>query len=231
MTQVRVPTPLRKLTGGSEAVEAAGRHRRRPVRRSRHPLSRHPRAHLRRVRPGAPLRQRLRQRRGHPLPAAARDAGEGGRRGLDRAGHRGRPLSPCPMPAHPAQARFSAGPTASGEGPVVLPTVLQLIGNTPLVEIQRVRDGVPAGVRLFGKLEGFNPGGSVKDRPALRMVQEGIRQGRLTSGQDHPRLDLRQHRHRARDDRRGARLSGHAGHAGQREPRAQADRPRRSARS
>jgi len=86
------------------------------------------------------------------------------------------------MPAHPAQARFSAGPTASGEGPVVLPTVLQLIGNTPLVEIRRVRDGVPAGVRLFGKIEGFNPGGSVKDRPALRMVQEGIRQGRLTSG-------------------------------------------------
>jgi cysteine synthase B len=78
------------------------------------------------------------------------------------------------MAAHPAQACSSAGPTAPGEGPVVLPTVLQLIGNTPLVEIRRVRDGVPDGVRLFGKIEGFNPGGSVKDRPALRMVQEGI---------------------------------------------------------
>jgi cysteine synthase B len=86
------------------------------------------------------------------------------------------------MAAHPAQARFFAGPTAPSEGPLVSPSVLQLIGNTPLVEIQRVRDGVPAGVRLFGKIEGFNPGGSVKDRPALRMVQEGIRQGRLTPG-------------------------------------------------
>ena len=86
------------------------------------------------------------------------------------------------MAAHPAQARFFAGPTAPSEGPLVSPSVLQLIGNTPLVEIQRVRDGVPEGVRLFGKIEGFNPGGSVKDRPALRMVQEGIRQGRLTPG-------------------------------------------------
>jgi len=86
------------------------------------------------------------------------------------------------MAAHPAQARFFAGPTAPSEGPLVLPSVLQLIGNTPLVEIQRVRDGVPDGVRLFGKIEGFNPGGSVKDRPALRMVQEGMRQGRLTPG-------------------------------------------------
>jgi cysteine synthase B len=86
------------------------------------------------------------------------------------------------MAALPAEARFPAGPTAPGEGPLVSPSVLRLIGNTPLVEIQRVRDGVPAGVRLFGKLEGFNPGGSVKDRPALRMVQEGIRTGRLTPG-------------------------------------------------
>ncbi len=75
-----------------------------------------------------------------------------------------------------------AAPTAPTAGPLVSPTVLQLIGNTPLVELQRVRDGVPAGVRLFAKLEGFNPGGSVKDRPALRMVQEGLRQGTLVPG-------------------------------------------------
>jgi cysteine synthase B len=86
------------------------------------------------------------------------------------------------MVARLAQARFFAGPTAPSEGPLVSPTVLQLIGNTPLVEIQRVRDGVPDGVRLFGKMEGFNPGGSVKDRPALRMIQEGIRQERLVPG-------------------------------------------------
>ncbi len=86
------------------------------------------------------------------------------------------------MASHPAPVRLSAGPTAPGEGPLVAPSVLQLIGNTPLVEIRRVRDGLPEGVRLFGKLEGFNPGGSVKDRPALKMVQEGIRQGRLVAG-------------------------------------------------
>jgi S-sulfo-L-cysteine synthase (O-acetyl-L-serine-dependent) len=60
--------------------------------------------------------------------------------------------------------------------------VLQLVGNTPLVEIGHVRDGVAPGVRLFGKLEGFNPGGSVKDRPALKMVEDGLRRGVLVPG-------------------------------------------------
>ena len=86
------------------------------------------------------------------------------------------------MASHVAHARFSAGPTAPGEGPMVSPSLLELIGNTPLVEIRRVRDGIAEGVRLFAKLEGFNPGGSVKDRPAARMIQEGIRQGRLVPG-------------------------------------------------
>jgi cysteine synthase B len=62
-------------------------------------------------------------------------------------------------------------------------SVLDLIGRTPLVELTRVaRDELPAGVRLLAKLEGFNPGGSVKDRPALRMVQEGLRTGALAAG-------------------------------------------------
>jgi S-sulfo-L-cysteine synthase (O-acetyl-L-serine-dependent) len=86
------------------------------------------------------------------------------------------------MVSHVAPARFFAGPTAPGAGPMVSQSVLQLIGNTPLVELRRVRDGVPDGVRLFGKIEGVNPGGSVKDRPALKMIQEGIRQGRLVPG-------------------------------------------------
>jgi cysteine synthase B len=86
------------------------------------------------------------------------------------------------MASRLAQAGFFAGPTAPGEGPLVSPSVLQLIGNTPLVEIRCVRDGVAPDVRLYGKVEGFNPGGSVKDRPALKMIQEGIRQGRLVPG-------------------------------------------------
>ena len=74
-------------------------------------------------------------------------------------------------------------PTAASDaGPLAVRSVLDLIGNTPLVEIHRVRDGVAPGVRLFAKLEGFNPGGSVKDRPAKRMIERGIADGLLVPG-------------------------------------------------
>ncbi|MFN8544039.1 MAG: PLP-dependent cysteine synthase family protein [Candidatus Binatia bacterium] len=63
-----------------------------------------------------------------------------------------------------------------------MPSVLDLIGNTPMVEITQVRDGVPPGVHIFAKLEGFNPGGSVKDRPARRMVLDGLARGLLVPG-------------------------------------------------
>lgn len=66
--------------------------------------------------------------------------------------------------------------------PKEIHSVLDLIGNTPLLEIRKITEGIPPDVRVFAKLEGFNPGGSVKDRPALQMVQDGIRQGKLTSG-------------------------------------------------
>lgn len=61
-------------------------------------------------------------------------------------------------------------------------SVLDLIGDTPLLEIRKLTDGLPASVRVYAKLEGFNPGGSVKDRAALRMVQEGIESGKLRPG-------------------------------------------------
>lgn len=66
--------------------------------------------------------------------------------------------------------------------PLAVRSVLDLIGNTPLVEIRRVRDGVAHGVRLYAKLEGFNPGGSVKDRPAKKMIEAGLASGALTAG-------------------------------------------------
>lgn len=56
------------------------------------------------------------------------------------------------------------------------------MGNTPLVEIRKVTNGLPPGVRVLAKLEGFNPGGSVKDRPALRMIREAVAAGQLTPG-------------------------------------------------
>ena len=61
--------------------------------------------------------------------------------------------------------------------------VLDLIGNTPMLEITRLTDGmIPPGVHIFAKLEGFNPGGSVKDRAARSMILRGIESGELTPG-------------------------------------------------
>ena len=56
-------------------------------------------------------------------------------------------------------------------------TVLDLIGNTPLLRLRKFEAGLN-GVELYGKAEWFNPGGSVKDRPAAGMVREGLRSGR-----------------------------------------------------
>jgi len=56
------------------------------------------------------------------------------------------------------------------------------IGNTPLIQLRRVTQDVPAGVQVFAKAEHLNPGGSVKDRPALAMILEAERTGRLRPG-------------------------------------------------
>ena len=80
-------------------------------------------------------------------------------------------------------------------------TVLDLIGNTPLIRLRKFEAGLD-GVELYGKAEWFNPGGSVKDRPAANMVREGLRSGALRPGQDAARRDVGQHRHCLRDDRR-----------------------------
>ena len=55
--------------------------------------------------------------------------------------------------------------------------ILSAIGNTPLVEIRRMIEG--AKFRLLAKLEMLNPGGSMKDRPALSMIKHGIEIGRV----------------------------------------------------
>ncbi len=85
------------------------------------------------------------------------------------------------MAALPASARL-APPAAPADGPRAAQSVLELIGNTPMLEVRHARDGVAPGVRLLAKLEGFNPGGSVKDRPALKMIEDGIARGRLVAG-------------------------------------------------
>lgn len=58
--------------------------------------------------------------------------------------------------------------------------ILGLIGNTPLVKINKLNSGAYADV--VAKVESFNPAGSIKDRPALNMIEEAERQGLLTPG-------------------------------------------------
>ncbi|HEX6969939.1 MAG TPA: cystathionine beta-synthase [Micromonosporaceae bacterium] len=58
--------------------------------------------------------------------------------------------------------------------------VVELIGNTPLVRLRKVTEGIAATV--LAKVEYFNPGGSVKDRIALRMVEEAEKAGLLQPG-------------------------------------------------
>lgn len=72
-------------------------------------------------------------------------------------------------------------PSRSAE-PAKVESILDLIGNTPLLRITNVTAGVAPGVKIYAKLEGMNPGGSVKDRPAWRMVQEGLRAAKLRPG-------------------------------------------------
>ena len=59
-------------------------------------------------------------------------------------------------------------------------SILDHIGNTPLVEIRRLTPN--SHVRVLAKLEYLNPGGSIKDRPALSMIEEGERSGELKPG-------------------------------------------------
>jgi cysteine synthase B len=73
----------------------------------------------------------------------------------------------------------NAGPR---QRPAQIPSVASLIGQTPLIPLTCTGDDLPAGVELYAKLEGMNPGGSVKDRAALSIVQDALRTGQLTPG-------------------------------------------------
>ncbi len=64
--------------------------------------------------------------------------------------------------------------------PCVTPSVLDLVGRTPLVRLNAVTAGLRA--QVLGKLEGRNPGGSAKDRPALQMIRTAEASGALRPG-------------------------------------------------
>jgi len=72
----------------------------------------------------------------------------------------------------PAIPRTLQVPFPSGEI-VHVPPVVSLIGDTPLVPLHGVRETLASDVTLYVKLEGCNPGGSVKDRTALSIIREG----------------------------------------------------------
>lgn len=61
-------------------------------------------------------------------------------------------------------------------------SIIELVGNTPLVKLEKsLPDDIKnKDVHIFAKLESYNPGGSVKDRPATRMIVEAIQSGKLT---------------------------------------------------
>ncbi len=62
------------------------------------------------------------------------------------------------------------------------PPILQKIGNTPLLPITSLTRDISPRVKVYAKAEWFNPGGSVKDRPALRMIEQAELRGDLRPG-------------------------------------------------
>jgi cysteine synthase B len=62
-------------------------------------------------------------------------------------------------------------------------SVVDRIGNTPLLRLDRIGAGLPESVTLCAKAEHQNPGGSVKDRPARRMIRDGLRSGAFRKDQ------------------------------------------------
>jgi cysteine synthase B len=59
-------------------------------------------------------------------------------------------------------------------------TIIDLVGNTPMVEIKQLNPN--SNVTIYAKLEGDNPGGSVKDRPALNMIKSALERGEIKAG-------------------------------------------------
>ncbi len=77
-----------------------------------------------------------------------------------------------------APTQFVAGRPSEGLAGTAL---LEQIGNTPLLRLARIAPEFP-NIEFYAKAEWFNPGGSIKDRPALSIIQAGIRSGELRPG-------------------------------------------------
>jgi cystathionine beta-synthase len=66
--------------------------------------------------------------------------------------------------------------------PPAIKSITEQIGNTPLVRLNRLPQSLGIEATVYAKLEFFNAGGSVKDRIALRMIEEAERTGRIKPG-------------------------------------------------
>lgn len=71
---------------------------------------------------------------------------------------------------------------AASRCPDAVASASELIGNTPLVKLNRIPQSLGIECQVYAKVELFNAGGSVKDRIALRMVEEAERSGRIKPG-------------------------------------------------
>lgn len=61
-------------------------------------------------------------------------------------------------------------------------SLIELIGNTPLLEVRNIEEAEDLKARLLVKIESFNPGGSVKDRVALAMIEDAEQHGLIEPG-------------------------------------------------
>jgi len=71
--------------------------------------------------------------------------------------------------------------TSTIPAPRTAQDIIRNIGNTPLLRVAKITRDLP-GIEIYAKAEYFNPGGSVKDRPALNMILEAEKAGQLTPG-------------------------------------------------
>jgi Cysteine synthase len=71
----------------------------------------------------------------------------------------------------------AASPSPTAPARSASADLVENIGQTPLLRLDRVADDLPETVTVYAKAEHLNPGGSVKDRPALRMIETGLASG------------------------------------------------------
>lgn len=71
---------------------------------------------------------------------------------------------------------------SNGDGEIGVSDATKLIGNTPLVRLNKIPQSLGIKAKVYAKVELFNAGGSVKDRIALRMIEEAEKSGRIKPG-------------------------------------------------